>query len=267
MGYGGANFFENSPTPTLTNSTAAIRLNGGCTDTDINNADFATGGAPTPRNTASPLSPCGGPVNAPVVPSCPANLPMNWGTGGSASLSAADADGVVISAGITSAPVAGISVSVVTASPFTATLNVRAPTVPIGTYPVTVEFCEQRCRPAEGELHGQRASRGVADFIASISAIQGPGHLSPLNGQNVSNVAGIVTVVRNNGFYIQSEVPDADTDTSDGLFVFTNSAPAVVAGQLVAGELNGFGVPSGRKRDGLEPDHHRDRQSFGRDRQ
>src|SRR5438132_1412317 len=46
------------------NTTAALRgpAGGGCTDTDNNSTDFATG-APNPRNTASPLAPCAGSTN------------------------------------------------------------------------------------------------------------------------------------------------------------------------------------------------------------
>jgi uncharacterized repeat protein (TIGR01451 family) len=59
-GYGNANFFEGAgAAPTLTNTTAAHRNAGGCTDTDNNSADFSTS-APTPRNTSSPLNPCTG---------------------------------------------------------------------------------------------------------------------------------------------------------------------------------------------------------------
>ncbi len=60
VGYGtDATCYEGSgPTPTLSNTTAALRANGGCTDTDNNAADFATG-APTPRNSASPTHSCG----------------------------------------------------------------------------------------------------------------------------------------------------------------------------------------------------------------
>src|SRR5207248_4973117 len=49
VGYDGADTFEGSPTPTLSNTIAALRNGSGCTDTDNNAADF-TGGAPTPRN-------------------------------------------------------------------------------------------------------------------------------------------------------------------------------------------------------------------------
>jgi uncharacterized protein len=68
VGYGNANFFEGSAAaPTLSNTTAAIRANGGCTDTDDNAADF-TAGAPAPRNTASPFNLCGAPPPPPPPP-------------------------------------------------------------------------------------------------------------------------------------------------------------------------------------------------------
>jgi hypothetical protein len=54
--------FEASPAPTLTNTTAAIRRTNGCTETDNNGADFATG-PPNPRNTSSPVASCGGSTN------------------------------------------------------------------------------------------------------------------------------------------------------------------------------------------------------------
>jgi predicted extracellular nuclease len=57
VGWDGANFYETSPAPATTNSTSVSRNSNGCTETDNNSADF-TAGAPAPRNTASPLSPC-----------------------------------------------------------------------------------------------------------------------------------------------------------------------------------------------------------------
>jgi hypothetical protein len=65
VGYGtGTNCFEGSgpTTPLLTNTTAALRNNSGCTETDSNAADF-TAGAPNARNTASPGFSCSGPTN------------------------------------------------------------------------------------------------------------------------------------------------------------------------------------------------------------
>jgi hypothetical protein len=58
IGWDGANFFEGPGAgPTTSNTTAAFRVSGGCTDTDNNAADFVAG-APSPRNTASPLNVC-----------------------------------------------------------------------------------------------------------------------------------------------------------------------------------------------------------------
>ena len=57
VGYGSANFFETATTPSLSNTTAAFRVGGGCTDTGNNAADFLVG-APMPRNSASPRNVC-----------------------------------------------------------------------------------------------------------------------------------------------------------------------------------------------------------------
>jgi hypothetical protein len=52
------NCFEGSgPAPQLTNTTADLRLNGGCTDTNNNSADFVTL-PPNPRNSVSPFHVC-----------------------------------------------------------------------------------------------------------------------------------------------------------------------------------------------------------------
>ena len=68
VGYGTANAAEGSPTGELSNTTAALRRSGGCTDTNNNRADF-TIGSPTPRNSKSPLGPCSpvAPVAAPQI--------------------------------------------------------------------------------------------------------------------------------------------------------------------------------------------------------
>jgi hypothetical protein len=67
IGYGGANFFEGSgPAPGLSNTTSASRVDGGCQDTDDNASDF-TAGAPTPRNSTSPLNDCDAPPPPPPM--------------------------------------------------------------------------------------------------------------------------------------------------------------------------------------------------------
>ncbi len=53
VGYGfTANCFDGNPAPAPSATTADLRANSGCTDTNNNSADFAAG-APSPRNTAS----------------------------------------------------------------------------------------------------------------------------------------------------------------------------------------------------------------------
>ncbi|MER5585793.1 endonuclease/exonuclease/phosphatase [Streptomyces asoensis] len=75
-----------------------------------------------------------------------------------------------------------------------------------------------------------------AETVA-VHDIQGTTRVSPYAGQAVSGVAGIVTGVRtygsSKGFWIQDPNPDADPATSEGVFVFTSSAPKVAVGDSV----------------------------------
>ncbi|RZL11483.1 MAG: ExeM/NucH family extracellular endonuclease [Rubrivivax sp.] len=141
VAYGAASSaVEGAPTANLGSTLAAQRQNGGCTDTDVNNADF-TVAAPAPRNSATPALPCD----------------HEPGTGP-------------------------------------------------GTDP----------NPT----------------ITPIHTIQGAGGISPLAGQTVTT-QGVVTKVMNNGFFMQALVPDNDPMTSEGILVFTGTAPTVVPGQLM----------------------------------
>jgi hypothetical protein len=58
VGYGTGNCFEGTAATTApSNTTAIIRLNGGCTDNNANNTDFLVG-APAPRNSSTAASIC-----------------------------------------------------------------------------------------------------------------------------------------------------------------------------------------------------------------
>jgi hypothetical protein len=58
VGYGNTSDFEGAGSaPGLSNTSAALRANGGCTDTGDNATDFAAA-APAPRNSASPVNSC-----------------------------------------------------------------------------------------------------------------------------------------------------------------------------------------------------------------
>ncbi|NVM78698.1 hypothetical protein FHW83_004528 [Duganella sp. SG902] len=223
VGFGSANYAEGSATGTLSNSTAALRANGGCGDTDNNSVDFSVG-TPAARNSASPLNACGA-QQPPIVATCPANLALALGVNGSADISATDADGTVNSAVLTSAAVPGISlVNFLAASAAggtaTASLNVAA-SVPAGTYPVSIKF---------GNDQSQEASCSVSISVAAPAAvthtipqIQGEGDSSPY-ANTVQTTEGVVTAKVGSGFFIQDENGDGNPNTSDGVFVFTTAA-------------------------------------------
>ncbi len=70
--------------------------------------------------------------------------------------------------------------------------------------------------------------------LNSIESIQGRGATSPLVGKEVVTI-GIVTALKSNGFFIQErpDYGDDDPETSEGIFVFTSSAPTVTVGDMV----------------------------------
>lgn len=235
VGFGtAASRFEGSgPTANLANTTAAIRANNGCQDNDNNQADFSVG-APAPRNSLSPQQQCSS-VNAPVVPSCPASVAIALGAGGTQAISARDLDGTVTNATITSASNTGITLSSFTpasgiGADANATLNFDS-ALPVGSHSVTVAF-------SNNDATAQTASCSIAVNVTStttdyrIHDIQGASHTSPLNNQQVT-VPGIVTARASNGFYMQDWLPDTNVATSEGIFVYTNSAPTVSVGDQV----------------------------------
>lgn len=53
----------------------------------------------------------------------------------------------------------------------------------------------------------------------TISQIQGAGHISPYNGKSVTNITGVVTAVRVDGFYLQGLVEDKSPSTSEAILI------------------------------------------------
>lgn len=102
---------------------------------------------------------------------------------------------------------------------------------------------------ASGYTSGSATITVIDDeTVTRIHDIQGASQTSPKVGQTVTNVPGIVTAVRSNGFYLQDPNPDSDDATSEGIFVFTSSAPnasiAVGAAVNVNGTVSEF-IPGG----------------------
>jgi uncharacterized protein len=104
---------------------------------------------------------------------------------------------------------------------------------------------------AAGLLAGSSAASADAASAAAVRIhdIQGTTRTSPLAGQPVTEVPGIVTGVRtygSRGFWLQDPEADANPATSEGVFVFTGSAPTVAVGDkvLVSGTVTEY-IPGG----------------------
>lgn len=83
----------------------------------------------------------------------------------------------------------------------------------------------------------------IAPPFFPIHAIQGNGAVTPLLNQEITST-GIVTALKTNGFFMQTADDSVDIDpaTSEGIFVFTGTAPAVVVrdGVSVIGTASEF---------------------------
>src|ERR671922_695317 len=196
VGYGsGTNCSETLPTATLSNTTAALRNGGGSVDTDNNGAgDVALNS------------------NVTITFSEPVNVTGSWY---SISCSSSDGHSATVSGG-----------------PTTFTLDPDSDFVGSETCTVTV-FAANVSDQDATDPPDNMAANYVFSFSTvappvPIHDIQGAAHISPRAGQTVSNVNGIVTAKRSNGFYVQDPNPDADPATSEGIFVFTSSAPSSV---------------------------------------
>lgn len=231
LGYGSSGRYEGSgAVAALSNTQAAQRRAGGCTDSDDNLADFTVVSAPMPRHGASPVNACGGsPGNRPIVPACPAQA-LAAGSAGSVFASASDADSIVTAVSLAGSPPAGISLGKFTpasADGGSAEQEILvAASVTAGGYPIALQWTNNESQTAPCTLTIEVSG------TTPIYSIQGNGTVSPLVGQTVTT-QGVVTLATNNGFYLQDATGDGDPATSDGLFVFTGTTPTVLVGQLL----------------------------------
>ncbi|MGA5562488.1 endonuclease/exonuclease/phosphatase family protein [Streptomyces platensis] len=82
------------------------------------------------------------------------------------------------------------------------------------------------------------ATQSASAAGARIHDIQGSTRISPLAGQQVSEVPGTVTAIRSfgsaRGFWVQDPHPDRDPATSEAVFVFTGKeTPKVTVGDAI----------------------------------
>jgi uncharacterized protein len=243
VGYGSsATCSEGSPTSAPSNTASVLRKTGGCTETDDNSADFATG-APNPRNSSSPVSICGstspsgtgaanpssvnqGDSTLLTVTVVPGTIPTSTGiavTGDLSSIGGSSAQ-QFFDNGTSGDATAGDNV-------FSFQATVAASTTS-GTKNLPVTITDDQSRTGNTTI---TLAVGAQSALA-IHEIQGSGTTSPFAGQTVTTT-GVVTALKSNGFFMQtpdSEV-DADPNTSEGIFVFTSTTlpPAAVVGNRV----------------------------------
>ncbi len=236
IGYGtGTNCSETAVTASLSNTTAAVRNGGGCVDTNNNSSDF-TVTAPNPRNSATTVNACSAPSGSGaaspnpvgagsttliIVSVTPGTVPSSTGITVTADLSnLGGSDTQAIFDNGTGGDVTGgdnlFSFSTTVGGAITA-----------GPKAVSFTVQDSQSRSSSGSFN---VNVTTPTPVVSISQIQGTGAASPFVGQTVQT-SGIVTLRKSNGFYMQT--PDAQVDndpnTSEGLFVFTSSAPPAAA--------------------------------------
>ena len=251
VGFGASatNFEGAGPTATLSNTTAAIRASNGCTDTNNNSADFAVG-APSPRNTASPLSPCAAVTD--TAPTLSSTVPANGATGVAlnASITVTFSEPVDVAGEWFALSCAG-NPKAATASggPTTFTLDPDSDFATNDTCTLTIRGANVTDQDL-ADPPDAMALDVVATFTTvtgtdpctqpytPIPSIQGSGASAAITGTVttqgvvVGDYEGASPALR--GFFIQDPAGDGDPATSDGLFVFNGSnANSVALGQLV----------------------------------
>ena len=231
VGYGTtANCFEGGgPTAAPSNTTAALRKGAGAIDTNDNAADFDVG-APNPRNTGGDSAPA-------VISRDPAPAAANVAFTSNITIGFDEPVNVTGSWYSISCTTSGVHTATVSGGPTSFTLDPDADFVSAETCTVTIvaaDVTDQDTNDPPDNMAGNETwtFSTVAPPVA-IHDIQGAAHISPKDGQTVSGVHGIVTALRTNGYYMQDPNPDADSATSEGIFVFMTSAPTVSVGDEV----------------------------------
>jgi predicted extracellular nuclease len=123
-----------------------------------------------------------------------------------------------------------------------------APSTALGTYSVEVVF-DTDAAPAQSATCTVQVVVLDGSRVTPVSAVQGPGAVSPLVGQRVRVEAVVTSLITSrdavDGFFVQERVADADPATSEGVYVFCRTlCPAGLAGGdlvRVTGDVAEFG--------------------------
>ncbi len=247
VGYGNANYFEGSAAaPTPSSTLSDFRADGGCTDTDQNGNDFSTA-APSPRNSVTPTAQCAGSgipaisvANISLAEGDTATTPFQFtvqlseaAPAGGITFNYATADGTAI-AGTDYTADSGSGSIAETGTSTTITINVIGNTSPQSDRSFSLNLTG-----VSGALPISLSATATIedDDIGTyaIHDIQGAGDSSPITGQRINTLGNIVTAIGPAGFFMQAA--DANIDgsalTSEGIYVFTSTAPSVAVGDEV----------------------------------
>jgi Predicted extracellular nuclease len=240
VGFGStANCYEGAgPTAAPSNTTSALRLNGGVTETDSNSADF-TIGAPNPRNTPPPDA---APAVASTVPADGASS-VPYATNITVTFSEpVNVTGAWFTLSCSSS---GSHTAAVTGGPTTFTLNLDTDLVTDDGCTLTVLASSVSDQDSEDPPDTMAADVAAVFSTGStctlpftpIYDIQGSGAVAAIigsvatQGVVVGDYEGASPALR--GFYLQDASGDGDPATSDGIFVFNGGSNSVGLGDVV----------------------------------
>ncbi len=218
VGYGTtANCNEGTANAPAPSNTTSITRTAPFTDTDQNGTDFTTE-APTPHNSGN---------TAPTL-SITSLSPSSAIAGGSSFILTVNGTAINSPATVNFNSTA-LTGTVVNATKVTATVPANLIAL-IGNYPVTVTSGGSTSNSLTFMVTGQPTCTPTH----TIAQIQGNTDTSPYVSTTVTQTTtGIVTHLRSTGFFMQMATGDGDVTTSDGIYVFTSSAPTVSLGDSV----------------------------------
>ncbi|MFL5963622.1 MAG: lamin tail domain-containing protein [Gaiellaceae bacterium] len=176
VGYGAATDYEGAAAPALTNTTAAVRADGGCVDTDSNAADFIASAA-VPRNAAATAMPCAG--STPTA-SQTASVAIDVSSSISLTLERASVSLGTLMAGDAPAPVSE-RVTVVSNDRAGYALSVRR----TAFAPVDLPLGVSASAPAGAQLSSQLAGATVASIPTSSELLVGTTSSASATGGDV----------------------------------------------------------------------------------
>lgn len=248
----GSAYQEGTPLASLGTSntdTSYIRTNNAAglpNDTGDNSADFVTLSPSTPQNSASPCIAMGASVSiadstATVHGASDVQMPFTVtlsepapaGSGVTVHVATAD-DTATTAAGDYDALDTDVTIAPGESSA-SFDVNVHGSTVGKSDRAFTVNLSN----PSGGYTLARASAVGAILYDIPVNAelfeIQGRGQTSPLLGKSVITHDNVVTAVGPAGFTMQTPDSRADADplTSNGVYVFTGSAPTVAIGDVV----------------------------------